>query len=92
MQIFEGSRNLGSIEARVIFWDTLSWASLQSAEELATTAILHAEIEMVFRLERVVQRNNERMVTRGKDFLLCEGSLDLVSLNHFFFAQNYIGN
>ena len=28
------------------------------------------------------------MVTGGENFLFCQGTLDLISLNHFLFAQN----
>lgn len=89
MQIFQGSSNFSRIEARIVFRDTLSGSSLECTEEFAAAAILHAQVQVVFRLERVIQRYDERVVTGGKDFLLCQGTLDLVSLNHFLFAQHY---
>jgi hypothetical protein len=51
MQILEGSCDLGSIESRILFTNTLVGSGLQSSEELTTTAIFHAEIQVFFRLE-----------------------------------------
>lgn len=44
---------------------------------------------MVLRLERVVKRNDERVIARGQDLLLGQGSLDLVPLDHLLLAQNW---
>ena len=83
MQVLERSRDLSCVEACSIFVDALVWPCLQRAEELATTAILHAKIQGVIRLERVVKGNDERVVAGGKDFLLRKRSFDLVAFDHF---------
>ena len=36
----------------------------------------------------MVQSDNERMVACGEDFLLCQSSLDLVALDHFFLGKH----
>lgn len=89
MQVLESSRDFGSVESRIIFGNALSRASLQGAEEFTSAAVLHAQIEMVLGLERMVEGDNKRVVTCRQDFLLCEGSLDFVALNHFLLAQDY---
>ena len=38
-------------------------------------------------MERVVQSDNERMVAGSQDFLLGQGTLDLVALDHLFLAE-----
>lgn len=43
---------------------------------------------MVFRLKRVVQRDDERVVARGQDLLFCKRTLYFISLNHFFLAED----
>ena len=89
MQILQGSRYLGGVEASVFLGDALPRASLQSAEKLATTAVFHAEVQVVLGLERMVQGDDERVVAGGENFLLGEGSLDLVPLDHLLLAQDY---
>jgi hypothetical protein len=89
MQILQRSRDLSSVEACSIFVNTLVWPCLQRAEELATTAILHAKIQGVVRLERVVKGNDERVVAGGQNFLLRKRSFDLVALDHFLLRKHY---
>lgn len=43
---------------------------------------------MVFRLKRVVQCDDERVVARGQNLLLRECTLYLISLDHFFLAED----
>jgi hypothetical protein len=88
MEILQRSSHLSCIETRCVFVDTLVWPSLQRPEELASTAVFHAEIQVVFRLERVVERDNEGMVAGGQDLLFGQCTLDLVSLDHFLLAQH----
>lgn len=38
----------------------------------------------------MVKRDDERVVARGQYLLLRKRALDLVSLNHFFLAQDYL--
>ena len=57
-----------------------------TSEELAPTAVLHAEIQIILRLEGVVKGDNKRMVTGSQDFLLGQRSLDLVALDHLLLA------
>jgi len=89
MQVLQRSCHLGSIETRIILRDALAGSSLQSSEELSTTAILHAEVKVVFGLERMVESNDEGMVACSKDLLFSQRSLDLVALDHLLFAQDY---
>jgi hypothetical protein len=48
MQILECSCDLGGIEACCILVYALVRPSLKGSEEFTATAILHAEIEMIF--------------------------------------------
>jgi hypothetical protein len=89
MQILQRSRDFSSVEACSIFVNTLIRPCLQRAEELATTAILHAKIQGVVRLERVVKGNDERVVAGGQNFLLRKRSFDLVALDHFLLRKHY---
>lgn len=43
---------------------------------------------MFLGLERVVEGNDEWVIARGKDFLLGQSSLNLVSFNHLLLAQH----
>lgn len=43
---------------------------IQTSEELAATAVFHAQIQIFLRLEGVVQRDNKRVVARRQNFLL----------------------
>jgi len=36
----------------------------------------------------MIQRDDKRMIARGKDFLLGERSFDLVALDHLLLAQH----
>jgi hypothetical protein len=40
------------------------------------------EEEVVTRLERMEQSDDERMVCSGQDLLLCQSPLDLIPLDH----------
>ena len=51
---------------------------MQHLEELAARTIVHDEVEVVLRLERVVQRDDEGMVGRGQDLSFRESPLDLL--------------
>lgn len=88
MQIFQRSNDLGSIESRVVFRDALARSSLQGSEKFTSTAILHAQVQMLLGLERVVEGDNERVIARGEDFLLSQRSLNLVSFDHLLLAQH----
>jgi len=59
-----------------------------TSEELAAAAVLHAEIKMVFRLKRMIERDNERVIARRQDFLLGQRPLDFVPLDHLLFAEH----
>jgi hypothetical protein len=48
MQILERSCDLGGVKARGILVYALVRPSLKGSEELAATAVLHAEVEMIF--------------------------------------------
>jgi hypothetical protein len=54
MEVFQGGCNFSRIEACGILIDTLVRSCLQRSEELTTTAVFHAEVEMILGLERVV--------------------------------------
>lgn len=61
----------------------------RTSKELASTAVFHAEIEIVLRLERVVEGDDKRMVASSQDFLFGQRTLDLVALDHLLFTQDY---
>ena len=88
MQVFKGSRDLCRVEAGIVLRDAFPWPGLQRSEELATTAIFHAQVEIVLGLERVVQGHDEGMIARGQDLLFGQGPLDLVALDHLLLAQH----
>lgn len=64
---------------------------VHTSEKFSTAAIFHAEVEMVFGLEGMVESDDEGMVTCGKDLLFSKRPLDLVSLDHFLLAQHCKG-
>lgn len=88
MEVLERCRDFGGVEASVVLWNALARTGLERSEEFTSAAVFHAEVEVVFGLERVVQRHDEGMVARREDFLLGEGALDLVSLDHLPLAQD----
>jgi hypothetical protein len=69
VQVLEGGYDFGGVEAGVLFREALAGPSLQCAEELAAHAVVHAEVEVLVGLERVVERHDERMVGGCEDFL-----------------------
>ena len=87
MQILQRSRDFSGVETSRILVNTLVWPCLQRAEELATTAILHAKIKGVVRLERVVKSYDKRVVAGSQNLLLGQGALDLVPLDHLLLAE-----
>jgi hypothetical protein len=88
MQILQGSRDFSRVETGILLRDAFARARLQSAEEFTSTAVLHAQVQIVFRLERVVEGDDEGVIAGGQDLLFCECSLDLVPLNHFLLAEH----
>lgn len=48
MQIFQSSGDFRGVEAGIIFWDAFAWSCLQSAEEFTTTAVFHAQVQVIF--------------------------------------------
>jgi hypothetical protein len=59
-----------------------------TSEKLAATAVLHAEIQIILRLEGVVKGDNERVVAGSQNFLLSQCAFDFVALDHLLLAQN----
>lgn len=88
MKILECSGNFCSIETSSILVDTFVWSGLEGSEKLASTAVFHAEIEVVFGLERMIEGDDEWMVAGGQDLLLGQRSLDLVALDHLLLAED----
>lgn len=41
---------------------------------------------MILGLEGMIQGHNERVIAGGQDFLLRQGTLDLISFDHLFLA------
>jgi len=62
VQVLQRRRHLSRIETRVALRETLPRASLQRTEEFAAHTVLHAEVEVLLGLERMVKRHDERMV------------------------------
>jgi hypothetical protein len=89
MEVLECGRDLGGIKACILFAHTFVRSGLKCSEELSSTAILHAEIQMILGLERVVQSDNKWMVAGRQNFLFGKCPFDLISLDHFFFAQDW---
>jgi hypothetical protein len=89
VQVFQCCRDFGCIEARRILIDTLVWSRLECSEELTTTAVFHAKVQVILGLERVVESNDKWVVAGGQDFLLGESTLDLVAFDHLLLAQHW---
>lgn len=53
-----------------------------TSKELPAHTVLHTKIEILLRLERVIEGDDEGMVGRGQDLLLCKCALDLVAPDH----------
>jgi hypothetical protein len=51
MEVLQGSSHLGGIESGSIFRDAFARSSLQSSEELSSTAVLHTKVQVVLGLE-----------------------------------------
>lgn len=64
---------------------TLPWPRLQRTEEFTAHTVIENEKEVILRLERVEQGDDEWVICCCKDFLFRESALDLVSLDHFLF-------
>ena len=90
MQVFQRSDDLGCVESSVFFGQALPRSGLQRTEELASHAIFHAEIKVIFGLEGVVEGDDEGMVGRCENLLLCHDALDLVALDHLLLAQHCV--
>lgn len=88
MTVLESSRDFRRIKPRVVLGQTLLRHELQRAEELAAGAVLHAEVEVRLRLERVVEGDDERMIGRSEDLLLCKDALDLLAFDHLAFRED----
>lgn len=88
VQVFQCCRNLRSVEPRSVLREALSWPRLECPEELASHAVLHAEVEVVLGLEGVVQRDDEGMICRCEDLLLRQGALDLFPLYHLLLGED----
>jgi hypothetical protein len=89
MEILQCRRDFGCVEPCIFFANTFVRPCLKRTEELSSTAVFHAQIEMVFRLERVVQCDDERVIARSQNLLLRKRALDFVPLDHFFLAQDW---
>ncbi len=89
MKILKRSGHLGGVKPSVILGDAFPGPCLQvRSEEFTAAAVFHTEVEIIFRLERVVERDDEGMVAGRKDLLLRQCSLDLVALDHLLLAQD----
>jgi hypothetical protein len=51
MKVFQGRRDLGSIEPGVIFGNALAGPRLQGSEEFSAAAVLHTQVEVILGLE-----------------------------------------
>jgi len=58
-----------------------------TSEELAATAILHAEVQVVLGLKRMIQSNDEWVIAGCKDLLFSQCALDLVALYHLLLVE-----
>jgi hypothetical protein len=54
MEVFQRCCHLGGVKSSILLRNAFSRACLESAEELAATAILHTQVKVVLGLERVV--------------------------------------
>lgn len=61
-----------------------------TSEKLPTAAVFHAQVEVVLRLEGVIQCHDEGVVARGQNLLLRQCPLDLIPLDHFLLAEHYL--
>ena len=69
VEVFQRGGDFGSVEPGIILCNALPRMSLQRSEEFSTTAILHTQIKVLVRLKRMIERDNERVIAGGKDFL-----------------------
>lgn len=89
MEILQCGCDLSSVEPRIVLAHALVRSSLQRSKEFSATAVLHAQIQVIFRLERVVERDDKGVIAGGQDFLFRKRPFDLVSLDHFLLAQDW---
>ena len=63
---------------------------LRTPEEFPATTVLHAKIKVILRLERMIQRHDERVIAGGQNFLLCQSPFDFIAFDHLLLAQYYV--
>jgi hypothetical protein len=76
VEILKRRNHLGRVEPSILLRKALARPRLERAEELAAHAILHTEVEVVLRLERVEESNDERVVGGRENFLWGEERQD----------------
>ena len=63
---------------------------LRTPEEFPATTVLHAKIKVILRLERMIQRHDERVIAGGQNFLLCQSPFDFIAFDHLLLAEYYV--
>lgn len=88
MQVFKRRGDFGCIKPRVFLSHTFVGPRLQSPEELSATTVFHTQIQIIFRLKGMIQRDDEWVIAGGQDFLLGQRPFYLVALDHLLFAEH----
>lgn len=91
VQVLEGENDLGSVESDCVLFETALRLTLENAEELSSSTIVHDETKTVGGLEGGVHGDDERMICGCENFTFSHDALDLVFLNHFVARQNLHG-
>ena len=68
---------------------TLARSGLQSSEKFASHTVFQDEKQIVGRLKRMKERDDERVIRSGQDLLFGQSAFNLVAFNHFFFGKDY---
>jgi hypothetical protein len=89
VQVLEAEADLGGVEAHALLVELL--LLLEVEEELATIDVVHDEVELLARLERVVEVDEERVDELLENVLLGLGVLHLVALDNGLLVEHLHG-
>jgi len=89
VQVLQSSHYLSCVEPSSILWKTFPRSALKRPEKLTPHTILHAMVQIILRLKRMVKSHYEWVIRGSQDLLFCQRALDLFPLNHLLLGEYY---
>jgi hypothetical protein len=89
VQVLQRGYNLSCIEPSSIFRKALPRPALKCSKKFTSHAVLHAMIQIIIRLKRMVKGHYERVISSSQNLLFGQGALDLFPLNHLLLGKYY---